>query len=135
MKRKVMAFGTFDIFHRGHRSYLKQAKKLGEYLIVVVARDETVAQIKKQPAKNKECERLEKIKLSKLADEVILGNLQNKYAVIKKYKPDIIALGYDQKINSREIRKKIKEFKLNIKIRRLKAYQPQIYKSSKLKNV
>jgi len=38
-KKKVMVFGTFDIFHPGHRSFLNQAKKYGNYLIVVVARD------------------------------------------------------------------------------------------------
>jgi len=32
-----------------------------------------------------------------LADRVVLGNLKNKYAIIKKFKPDIICLGYDQK--------------------------------------
>ncbi len=130
----VMAFGTFDIFHEGHKSYLKQAKVLGEYLIVVVARDETVKLIKKQKAVNSEKERLRILKNSGLADEAILGNLKNKYATIKKYRPDIIALGYDQKTNLAELKEKLKEFKLQTKIVRLKSYKPEIYKSSKLKN-
>jgi FAD synthetase len=131
--KKVMAFGTFDIFHKGHESYLKQAKELGSQLIVVVARDETVTRIKNQPAKNNECERLEKIELSGLADEVLLGKLKNRYAVIEKHRPDIIALGYDQRVDMPELREKLKEFKLNAKIVRLKSFEPQIYKSSKLR--
>ena len=38
--------GTFDLVHAGHVSYLEQAKKYGDYLIVVVARDETVEEEK-----------------------------------------------------------------------------------------
>ena len=56
--KKVIAFGTFDIFHLGHVSYLKQARKLGDYLVVIIARDKTVFQIKKQKTRNKEQERL-----------------------------------------------------------------------------
>ncbi len=93
---KIMTFGTFDIFHPGHKNYLKQARKLGEYLIVVVARDKTVKKVKGHWPINNEEKRLKIIKKSKLADESILGELDNKYAVIKKYAPDTVALGYDQ---------------------------------------
>jgi len=75
------------------------------------------------------------LKDSGLADKVVLGSSKNKYAVIEKYKPDVIALGYDQKVNSRELEKKLKEFKLDAKIVRLKSYKPEIYKSSKLRRV
>lgn len=129
----VMAFGTFDIFHLGHQSYLKQAKKLGDYLIVVVARDKTVFGIKKQQTENGEQERLKVIKNSDLADESMLGNLKDKYWVIKKFRPDIIALGYDQKVNLRELKEKLTEFNLKTKIIRLKSHKPKFYKSSKLK--
>lgn len=129
-KKKVMAFGTFDVYHKGHESYLDQAKKLGEYLIVVVARDRAVAIIKKQEARNKEQERLEKIKLSGLADEVVLGNSKDKYRIIQKYRPSVIALGYDQKVDLAELKDKLKKFNLNAKIVRLKSFKPEIYKSS-----
>jgi cytidyltransferase-like protein len=47
MKKKVvMTFGTFDVFHPGHRFYLTEARKLGNRLIVIVALDSTVEKIK-----------------------------------------------------------------------------------------
>jgi len=132
MKIRVMVFGTFDIFHPGHRSFLRQAKKFGDYLIVVVARDKTVARIKSNVL-NGERKRLRNIKESKLADKVILGSLIDKYAAIKKYRPDTICLGYDQKYFTRGLKKKLDNFGLKNKIVRLKPYKPGTYKSSKLK--
>ncbi|HAI74453.1 MAG TPA: FAD synthase [Candidatus Moranbacteria bacterium] len=132
--KTVITFGTFDIFHKGHQSYLEQAKKLGNYLVVVVARDKTVEMVKNQKSVNSEQERIRTIKNNKISDKVILGNLRNKYAAIKKYKPTVIALGYDQKVNLAELKEKLKEFNLQIKIVRMKSYKPEIYKSSKLKD-
>lgn len=130
-----MAFGTFDIFHPGHQSYLKQAKKMGDYLIVVVARDKTVREFKKQETENKEQKRMNILKSSNLANEVVPGGLKDKYTVIKKYQPEIIALGYDQKVDLQELKNKLKEFGLKSKIIRLKSYKPRTYKSSKLKKL
>ena len=45
----VMASGTFDLLHMGHIYYLKESKKLGDKLIVVVACDETVKKMKHEP--------------------------------------------------------------------------------------
>lgn len=133
--KRVMVFGTFDIFHKGHQSFLKQARKHGEYIIAVVARDKTVETVKKQRTENSEQERKNILGKSKLVDMVILGSLKDKYSVIKKYKPAAICLGYDQKFFIGDLRKKLKEFELNeIKIVRLKSYHPRKYKSSLLKN-
>jgi len=131
-----MAFGTFDIFHKGHVSYLNQAKKFSQVLMVVVARDKNVLEIKGQKPQNNEKERLKNIKESKIADLAVLGNLKDKYAFIKKIRPDIICLGYDQKVDMPELKKRLLEFNLkNVKIKRLKPYRPGIYKSSKLKGL
>ncbi len=132
--QRVMVFGTFDIFHKGHENFLQQARKWGEYLIVIVARDKTVLAVKKNKPRNNEKKRLIAIEKSGLADKIILGNLRNKYSVIKKYRPDVIGLGYDQKSFTEELRKKLKEFKLDkTRIIRLKSYYPKKYKSSLLK--
>lgn len=131
---KIMVFGTFDIFHKGHRNFLRQAHKFGNYLMVVVARDKTVVRYKKQDTRNKERVRLRKIRDSKLADKVILGSLGDKYQVIKKHKPDIICLGYDQKFFVRGLKEKLKSYGLKTAIIRLKPYKPKIYKSLKLRS-
>ena len=129
-----MVFGTFDIFHEGHKNFLKQARMYGDHLIVVVARDETVKKVKKRLSQNDENARLEIIKKSSLADEVILGSLENKYKVIEKYKPDVICLGYDQGTFTENLRENLEELNLGkTKIVRLKSYYPEKYKSSKLR--
>lgn len=123
-----MAFGTFDIFHKGHENYLRQAKRLGGQMIVVIARDKTVKLVKGKLPKQSENVRLKRVRESGLADKVILGNISDKYAVIRKQKPDIIALGYDQKNFIDSLAKTFPK----IKIVRLKSFKPSIYKSSKI---
>lgn len=128
---KVLVFGTFDVFHGGHINFLKTAKRQGNFLVVVVARDKTVGTVKGRLPINKEESRLEKIKKSGLADEVILGGLKNKYAVIKKINPDVICIGYDQSAFVDKLEENLfaNGFK-NVKIKRLKAFKSDIYKSS-----
>ncbi len=134
-KSKVMVFGTFDIFHLGHRNFLRQARNYGDYLIVVIARDATVLKVKNKNPKNNEQERLREVQESALADEVILGSLGDKYEIIKKRKPDVICLGYDQKFFIEDLEYELKAFGLaETEVIRLKSYKPEIYKSSKLKN-
>jgi FAD synthetase len=131
--KKVMVFGTFDIFHKGHISFLQQARREGDFLLVVVARDETVKKIKKRQAKNNARKRLLAIKNSQLADKVILGSLGDKYAVIKKYQPDVICLGYDQKAYVDKLKDKLRQFGLEkTRIKKLEPFHPEKYKSSLL---
>ncbi len=123
--RKVMIFGTFDILHKGHLNFFEQAKNYGDYLIIVIARDKTVKKIKGKLPKNNEKKRLKAVR--KYADKTVLGYIRDKYKVIKKFKPDLICLGYDQEASLKDLRK------FNIPIKRLKAHKPHKYKSSKLK--
>jgi len=135
LQTKVMTFGTFDIFHQGHKNFLEQARQCGDYLIVVVARDKTVADVKgKLPQNNKQA-RLQTVVKTGLADKVVLGNLGDKYKVIAKFKPDVICLGYDQEAFTEKLEEKLRGFGLNkTKIVRLKSYKSEKYKSSKFKN-
>ncbi len=126
-----MVFGTFDIFHKGHENFLRQAKKCGKYLIVVIARDKTVKIVKGKLPINKEKARLKKIQKTGLADKVVLGELKNKYSIIKKMKPDIICLGHDQEAFVDKLKENLFANGLgNVRIKRLKAFKPEVYKSS-----
>lgn len=132
-KNIVMSFGTFDYFHAGHENYLKQAASLGDYLIVVIARDRTVRQTKGMPALNSQRRRAANIRKTGIADKVILGYQSDKHKVLKKYRPAVIALGYDQFIFTQKLEKTLIDLKLDAVIKRLDAYFPQVYKSSLLK--
>ena len=129
--KKGMVFGTFDHFHSGHINFFKQAKKYGSYLIAVVARDKTVKKIKKHFPLWNEKERLKIVQNSELVDKAILGNFGNPYRVIKKFQPDIICLGYDQKAFVENLPKELKKMGLKTKIYRMKPYKPEKYHSSK----
>jgi len=129
----VMAFGTFDVFHAGHEFFLKQAKNLGDYLIVVVSRDYTVKTVKGEYPQQNEKERMQKVKNSEIADKVILGNNDDKYKIIRKNKPHVIALGYDQFVFTYKLNKMIIDENMNTEIIRLESYRPDIYKSSLIK--
>jgi FAD synthetase len=132
--KKVMVFGTFDILHQGHYNFLQQARRQGEYLIVIVARDATVFKIKKRKTQNTEGVRVKNLRDSGLADKVVLGNLRNRYAGIKKYQPAVICLGYDQEFFVKALPDKLRALGLDkTRLIRLKSYHPEKYKTSLLK--
>ena len=100
---------------------------------MVVGRDRVVRKVKGRRPKNDEKIRLAEVKKIGLADKVILGHSSDMYFNIKKEKPDIIALGYDQTAFVEKLSDKLLELGLkNVKITRLRPYRPGIYKSSKL---
>ena len=115
---KVMATGTFDLIHMGHIFYLKEAKKLGDKLIVVVATDSTVRRLKHEPI-NPEKIRLNLIRELRVVDEAYLGKEDDMYIIVKKIKPDIIALGYDQIHDEKKITEELKKRNIKSKIVKL----------------
>ncbi|MBU0981085.1 FAD synthase [Patescibacteria group bacterium] len=133
-KKLVMAFGTFDYFHAGHESYLSQASKLGDSLMVIVARDDTVKKVKNEKPTQSERKRLREVAACKYVDKAMLGSLDDKYRVIKKYRPDVIALGYDQFVFTYKLRPFLIKEKIDAQIIRLEAFRPSAFKSSILKN-
>jgi FAD synthetase len=119
---KVMATGTFDLLHMGHIYYLKEAKKLGDILVVVVATDATVRKLKHDPITPQEV-RLNLIKELKVVDEAYLGHEDDMFSIVQEIQPDIIALGFDQIHDVKTIENELKKRKLNIQIVRLSKYQ------------
>ena len=96
--KKVLVFGTFDGLHDGHRDFLGQAKKLGGMLVVTVASDEAVKQLKGHAPRFSAEERINKLKKESLGDICTAGDTRlGNWTSIREYAPDIVALGYDQR--------------------------------------
>jgi FAD synthetase len=118
---KVMATGTFDLLHMGHIYYLKEAKKLGDTLVVVVATDYTVRKLKHEPVTPQDI-RLKIIKELNVVDEAYLGHENDMFKIVEEIKPDVIALGYDQIHDESKIREELKKRNLNAEVVRLPKY-------------
>ena len=121
-----MVFGTFDRFHPGHQFFLRTAKTKGDYLTVVIALDATVKHVKGKLPIQSQTERLNRVQQEKTVDVAVLGNVQDKYQVIRDYRPDIICLGYDQT----HFTKNLSQSFPSITIVRLPPHQADRYKSS-----
>jgi cytidyltransferase-like protein len=131
---RVLVFGAFDLFHKGHEHFLKNAKRFGDELVVVVGRDINLYKLKKKNPINNEDARLKKIKSLDYVTEAFLGRKDLDYMItIKKIKPDVICLGYDQK--SFNIERKIKNEELKIRIIRLGPYKEKTYKTTILREL
>jgi len=128
-----MVFGTFDYLHAGHENLFMQAREHGTEIIVVLARNKTVKKIKGALPDHNEKERLNQLKELSWADKVVLGDHKDKYKAIRIYRPDVIALGYDQFVFTHTLEKLLIDLKLNTEVVRLNPYRPDMYKSSLLK--
>jgi glycerol-3-phosphate cytidylyltransferase len=93
--RKIITFGTFDLFHIGHLKILERAKKYGDYLIVGISSDELNWEKKKKYPIFSCQERLEIITSLKCVDEVFIEEVIDKKDYCKKYNADIFIIGND----------------------------------------
>jgi len=95
--KRVITFGSFDLFHIGHLRILERAKEHGDYLIVGVSSDELNTK-KGKSAIFPLNERLEIIKSLKCVDEVFVEeSLEQKDEYIKKYDAHLLIMGDDWK--------------------------------------
>lgn len=94
MYKNVYVIGVFDLFHRGHVELLKNAKALGEKLIVAINGDQMVANYKRKPFYCEQ-DRLEIIRSCKYVDDAfIIRDFDNK-KYIEQYGIDAIVHGND----------------------------------------
>lgn len=123
---KVLVFGTFDVLHPGHRFVLDEAEKRGD-VSVVVARDANVQHFKGRAPKQSEAERQTAIQDQYPKATVILGHETDYLEPVRDIQPDLILLGYDQKLPPG-----IQEADFPCKTERLEPFHPEKYKSSLL---
>ncbi len=131
---KVMAFGSFDLFHKGHEDYLMQAKQFGDFLIVVLARDSSYEKLRNKNPMFSENARLGVVASKDYVNKAILGEKVDFYKVVEDEQPDVLVLGYDQIVDEEIIRDILAKRGINSKIVRAKAFMPEKYKSSKMKD-
>lgn len=94
--KKVITYGTYDLLHQGHINLLRRAKELGDYLIVGVTSDSFDKGRGKLNVRNNVLERVEAVKATGYADEVIIEDyLGQKIDDIQRYDVDIFAIGSD----------------------------------------
>lgn len=126
--KTVLAFGTYDVFHKGHEFFLREAKSYGDRLVVVVARDSNVEHIKGRRPQDNEQKRMKNVQAFDAVDEARLGYEEwgKHLQVLEDVQPDVICLGYDQQA---------KLPKGAWEVVRIESYKPEIYKSSKLREL
>ena len=129
-----MVFGVFDRLHSGHISFLRQAVRLGDQLVVAVARDSIVKELKKKIPMESEDTRVSRVARVEGVTHAMLGDHElSSWNVIAMYKPDIICLGYDQQWIKKDIEDRITKGSLpQIKILIAHAHEPNTFHSSLL---
>lgn len=139
--KHVLVFGTFDILHPGHLYFLREAKKYGQRLTVVVTPSAVVKRLKGAAPLFGEAHRVAAVKLMSFVDRVVLGDRTlSSFTVLTKYKPDVICFGYDQKNLAQYVQSYYKKIFVSERSRgptfvHLKPYNPRQHKSSRLKKL
>lgn len=128
-----MCFGTFDGMHAGHEDFFRQAKDHGDELIVIVARDVTVLDVKGDLPGINENDRLATVSNHPFVDDARFGNPGDKYKIIEEVQPDIICLGYDQEAFTENLDAELSRRGLSASIVRCRPYYPDTMKSSLLR--
>ncbi len=124
-----MAFGTFDLLHKGHLFYLSEASKQGNELRIVIARDARVYKMKGRTPIHPERERVENVVKAFPYASVILWSEDDIFAPLREYAPDILVFWYDQYVPEEVIRKDFP----TMKIVRTWGFEVETYKSSKIR--
>ncbi len=128
---RVMATGVFDILHTGHLHYLNEARKLGDELVVVVATDATVRKRKHEPI-TPEAMRVELVGALKPVDKAVLGREGDMFEIVAQLKPDVIALGYDQRFDEKKLEGELKARGMKVMVVRLGKYEDDLNGTRKI---
>ena len=98
----VFTNGVFDILHRGHASYLAQARALGASLVVGVNSDTSVKMLGKGDDRpiNSEADRQALLAALESVDMTVLFAEQTPVSLIEKIRPDVYVKGGDYEIDA-----------------------------------
>ena len=132
--KTVLVAGTFDFLHRGHLYFLEQAKRYGDHLVVIIARDSTVKKIKGRAPIHTEKERQALVASIRIVNRAVLGDETDPYKIIARLRPQVICLGYDQThAFARGLADALKRRHFNTRIVTLKPFHQKRLKSTRLR--
>lgn len=106
----VMTNGCFDLLHPGHVQYLKEAKKLGDHLLVAVNSDESVKRLKGESRPiNELASRMDMLAALASVDWVVSFSEDTPEALISEVLPDVLVKGGDYSEDEIAGAKQVKE--------------------------
>ncbi len=96
MAKRVITFGTFDVFHIGHINILERAKRQGDYLVVGVSSDQLNFEKKQRYPVYPQDQRVRILEALRFVDEVFIEeSLALKPTYIKQYQAEVLVMGDD----------------------------------------
>lgn len=128
----VLAFGAFDPLHAGHAHLLAHAAAYGDKLVVALAIDDAIRELKHHEPRQTFDERKAALMLLPPVDDVVMSVPNDGFAVIDAVQPDVIATGYDQQ----HLRDALTDWMAThriIPVVNVDAHEPEKYKSSLIK--
>ncbi len=105
--RVVLTGGAYDLVHAGHVHTLHAAALLGDFLVVVVATDQSVNASKKRAPIQSMDERLKLMNALKPVDQAIPGDPVDMMETVRRVRPNTVVLGSDQFHNQAKLRKRL----------------------------
>jgi cytidyltransferase-like protein len=131
---RVVVFGTFDPFHRGHQQFLEQAQRHGDELIVIVTRDSIIQSLKRRHAHHNEHIRLST--LHQHGFQAVLGDaVLGSYQVLQHYQPTVICYGHDQLELANDLRHRMTSGQILIcQLIQAQPYHRDIYSSTLIRH-
>jgi cytidyltransferase-like protein len=127
----VMMGGAFEIIHPGHVLALSEARRLGNTLVVVIATDGSVERNKGRAPVTDQATRVGLVSSLRLVDLALPGNKGSIYDILLRIRPDVVALGYDQRHSGEEIEREAAKRGLRVRAARLGTTVPDL-KTSKI---
>ncbi|MDA0207779.1 MAG: adenylyltransferase/cytidyltransferase family protein [bacterium] len=128
---RVLAFGVFDVLHKGHEYFLQSAASLGELHVVIANSIASEALKGRTPILSHE-ERKRAVETLPYVAQAYIGDKHpGAWTVLQNLRPDIITIGYDQQ----HLEEHLYDFIRNVpgyhpKFVHLDSFKPEVYKSS-----
>ncbi|MBI5629495.1 MAG: adenylyltransferase/cytidyltransferase family protein [Elusimicrobia bacterium] len=112
VKKTVFTAGCFNRLHKAHLRLLGAARAMGDRLVVVLSHDAHNRKPNAVPAKL----RRKRLKALGVADEILIGRPDSFARSLRQVRPDILVLGYDQRLPDAETEKAAAELGVEIKV-------------------